>query len=146
MKATKNFDIKELVHPAFISEHGEAKMVRVLKEYAPLMLLGLEQLKDFIGGGSIVINDYKWGGNYNSSGLRHHSEPVGASMSAHYFMLATDCKFKDRTVRDVQLSILENPHLHPYIVRMEDYKSTPSWLHVQWGYRMPGKDIRIFKP
>jgi hypothetical protein len=146
MKATKNFDIKELVHPSYIEKYGADKMCFVLKEYAPFMLLGLEQLKDFIGGDSVTINTYKWGGNYVNSGLRSYDEPVGAELSAHYFMQATDCKFKDRTIHDVQLSILENPHLHPYIVRMEDYKSTPSWLHVQWGYRMPDTDIRIFKP
>ena len=146
MKASKSFDIKELVHPAYIDQHGEEKMVRVVKEYAPFMLLGLEQLKDFIGGGSVVINDYKWGGNKDSSGLRHHSEPVGAELSAHYFMQATDCKFKDRSVADIQHAILDNPELNPYIARMEDCTATPSWLHVQWGYRLPNDSIRLFKP
>jgi hypothetical protein len=146
MKVSKSFAISELVHPAYIKLYGEAKMCRVVQEYAPFMLLGLEQLKEFIGGDSIIINDYKWGGNFESSGLRHHSDPVGAELSAHYFMLATDCKFKGRSVADVQHAILDNPELHPYIVRMEDCVSTPSWLHVQWNYRPPNQSIRIFKP
>jgi len=144
--ATTNFHVKELVHPLFIEQHGEGKMIKVLNNYAPFLLLGIEQLKTFIGGNSITINDYKWGGNFESSGLRHHAAPVGAGLSAHYFMCATDCKFKHWNIADLQQQILENAASHPYIVRMEDARSTPTWLHIQWGYRLPGKTINVFKP
>lgn len=148
MKVSANFQIKELVHPEFIADHGEAKMVRVIKRYAPYMLLGLEQLKSFVGGDSIIVNDYVFGGHYINSGLRHPLYPLKNSslLSAHYYMKATDCKFKNRNIAELQESILENPHLHPYIERMENARYTKTWLHVQWGYRIPNNSIQIFKP
>ena len=150
MKITKNFSIKELVHPSFIEEYGEAKMVRVVKRYAPLMLLGLEQLKTFLFNATVTINDYEWNDNnpYINSGVRSHRQPLPGSslLSAHYFMQATDCKFGGYTVQDVYKEILDNQDEHPYIVRMEHIDSTPTWLHIQWGYRLPGQDIIVFKP
>ncbi len=145
MKASTHFDIKELVHPLFIEDHGEEKMVRVMKEYAPWLLVGLENLKDFISGDSIIINDYKWGGHYKSSGLRHHDDPVGAEMSGHYYFRSMDCKVK-RNVKELQLDILDNQRLHPYILRMEDARHTPTWLHIDFGYRLPNHKIRVFSP
>ena len=80
------------------------------------------------------------------TGLRHHDDPVGAGLSAHYFMCATDCKIKGRNLEGLQNQILDNPHLHPYIVRMENAAVTKSWLHIQWGYRLPNEQIEVFRP
>jgi len=145
MKVTDHFDIKELVHPAFISEHGEAKMIRVMRNYAQPMLVGIERLREFVDE-SIIVNDYKFGGAFINSGVRHPSVPYGSRLSAHYFMLATDNKIKGRSIKDIQEMILMNAHSHPNIVRMEDHRDTPTWLHVQWGCRNPNDQIEVFRP
>lgn len=145
MKVSKRFDIRELVHPEFIIEHGEEKMIRVFKRYAPDTLKGLEMLREWVDE-SITINDYKWGGAYINSGLRHPMYEFGSGLSAHRFFLAMDCKFENKSIKDVQEDILDNQDKHPYIVRMEDYHKTPTWLHVQFGLREKNKQIEIFLP
>lgn len=142
---SKNFDIKELVHPAYIEDHGEEKMVKVLQRYAQPTLTGLEKLREWLDA-PIIINDYKYGGGFVHSGLRHYRHPYGSSLSAHYFMLAMDCKIRGREIKHVQEGILETQNMHPYITRMESYRATPSWLHVQFGCRLPNEKINIFMP
>lgn len=145
MKVTDHFHIEELVHPQYIADHGGNKMVRVMHRYAQPMLVGLERLREYTDA-SVIVNDYKFGGSYINSGLRHRAAPFGAELSAHYFMMATDSKHKGRSIKDLQESILMDAHQHPNIVRMEDYRDTPTWLHVQWGCRNPNQSIEIFRP
>jgi len=145
MKVTAHFDIKEIVHPEFIIEHGEEKMIKLFKSYAPNTLIGLETLREWVDE-PITINDYKYGGGFINSGLRHPSDHLGSELSAHRFFLAMDCKFKGRTIKDIQEDILMNAHMHPNIVRMEDYRDTPTWLHCQFSMREPNQQINIFRP
>jgi hypothetical protein len=109
------------------------------------MLIGIERLREFVDE-SIIVNDYKFGGSFINSGVRHPDFPFGSRLSAHYFMLATDNKVKGRSIKDLQEDILLNQHSHPNIVRMEDYRDTPTWLHCQYGYRQPSESIEIFRP
>ena len=57
MKVNKYFDIRELVHPEYIIEYGEAKMVKVFQNYAPDTLKGLDTLREWVDE-SIIVNDY----------------------------------------------------------------------------------------
>ena len=145
MKANKHFDIRELVHPEFIIEYGEAKMVKVFKSYAPDTLKGLDTLREWFDE-PIIINDYKFGGAFVNSGLRHPSDHLGSELSGHRFFLCMDCKFKGRAIKDVQEDILMNANKHPNITRMEDYRDTPSWAHIQFGWRAPDQQINVFRP
>ena len=147
MKITEHFHIEELVAPQYIEKYGAAKMIKVMRDYgyATPMLDGLERLREFLDE-PIIINDYKFGGSFLDSGLRYRGESIGSDLSAHMFMLATDCKIKGRNIKDVQEDILMSSHLHPNIIRMEDYRDTPSWAHIQWGYRKPNDQIQIFRP
>jgi hypothetical protein len=145
MKITDNFHIEELVHPEYIIEHGAAKMAKVFKRYAPDTLEGLDTLREWLDE-PITINDYKWAGSFINSGLRHPSDHLGSELSAHRFFLAMDCKFKGRTIKDAQEDILMNQDAHPLIARMEDYRDTPTWLHVQFGRRKPNQTIEVFRP
>ena len=147
MKVSPHFHIEELVHPEYINEHGAAKMIRVFQRYAPDTLEGLETLREWLDA-PLSINTYKFGGGFINSGLRHPIYPLpGASpLSAHYFMLAMDCKIKGRAIKDVQEDILMNQHIHPLISRMEDYRDTPSWLHLQFGRRKKNEQINVFRP
>jgi len=145
MKITEHFHVEELVHPEYIIEYGAEKMARVFKRYAPDTLEGLETLREWVDE-SVTINDYKWGGPFINSGLRHPSDHLGSELSAHRFFLAMDCKFKERTIKDVQDDILGNQDKHPLISRMEDYRDTPSWCHIQFGRRSPNQTIKVFRP
>jgi len=145
VKVSKYFDIRELVHPELIIEYGEKKMVKVFKSYAPQTLEGLDKLREWFDE-PIIINDYQWSGSFVNSGLRHPSDHLGSELSAHRFFLAMDCKFKGRSIKDVQEDILMNQHMHPNISRMEDYRDTPTWLHVQFNLRTANQQINVFRP
>ena len=146
---SEHFHIKELVHPEYINEYGEAKMAKYLNIYNPWMGIGLETLKEELGGKSIVINDYLWNEDrrFIDSGWRHAKYPLRNSslLSGHYFALKTDCKIKGWAIKDLQEWILDNAHKHPNIVRMESHLDTPTWCDIQWGVREEGKSINVFR-
>jgi len=148
MKITDHFHVEELVHPEYIEQYGREKMIKVMRDYgyATPMLEGIEQLRSFLGDESIIINDWKFGGGRVDSGLRWRGISLGSPLSGHMWMLSTDSKHKDRNIKDIQEDILNSQTLHPHIVRMEDYRDTPTWLHIQWGYRPKNKSIQIFRP
>ena len=154
MRLTDHFQVEELVSPYYIDTYGAKKMKKIIRRYNPLMLLGLENLKAFLNGEAITINNYLFGGSYTNSGLRHWSTTVGAELSAHKFLQATDNKYKNTDPKEVEQQIMDNQEMHPYIVRMEDSRSTRSsrgrlgrhWHHIQWGYRLPHENIILFKP
>jgi len=150
MNVTDNFHIKELVHPKYIEEHGEKKMAKYLNIYNPWMGIGLENLKEQLGGISIIVNDYLWNDSPNAfinSGWRHAKYPLRRSslLSGHYFALKTDCKIKGWSIKDLQEWILDNEHEHPNIVRMESHLDTPTWCDIQWGVRQVGQSIQVFR-
>jgi len=161
MKVTESFHVEELVHPLYIEQHGAAKMKFVLEKNAPLMLLTIEHVKKLLGGGAYTVNNYMWHPDYKkfgwegikdndtlyrSSGLRHPDDPVGAILSSHNYMNTFDGKSKEHSASGAYTVIQRSFNYVPYIVRMENVKYTPSWNHIQCGYRMPNQAIEIFKP
>ncbi len=146
MKVTKHFSAEEILHPSIIETYGLATCKFALETYALEMLKALETMSDFISNEPIIINDYKWGGGFTNSGVRVMSDPVGSALSGHYAWRCCDLKFKTRDPIAVQDSIMENQHMHPNIVRMEDARITKTWLHLQFGTRLPNEHIAIFKP
>ena len=135
------------MHPKYIAKYGAEKMIKVMRDYgyATPMLDGLERLREFLDE-PIIINDYKFGGSFVDSGLRYRDESLGSDLSAHMWMLATDCKIKGRDIRSIQEDIMLSSHLHQNIMRMEDYRDTPTWCHIQWGHRKPNEAIKVFRP
>ena len=142
MQLSTHFALEELVHPKIFEIVGE----RSADFLHPNLIVTLEQMKTHFGKNqSIVVNDYLWGGAYLNSGLRLPDSKVGATLSAHRFGCAVDCKFKGQDIDDVQENILQHPHKFPFITRMESAAFTKTWLHVEVGaYR--NKDILVFNP
>jgi len=160
MNVSKNYKVSELVHPAYIDQWGVDKVGKYIKKYFPDMIEGQQRLREFVGA-PVTVNNYHWGSAYKqygwkgiegrrdlriNSGLRHLSYPLGKGFSGHYFGICTDSQQDKYTSLELQNLILENIHRHPHIVRMEDAAYTPTWLHIQWGYRPHGQEIDVFKP
>lgn len=93
----------------------------------------LEWLKIMTNGAKITINDWKWGGVYNLSGLRSFSCDIGAELSQHKFINAVDIKVEGWSVEGIFAIISDNfeyINKHFGITTTEDIKKTPTWNHV----------------
>lgn len=163
-KVSKNYRIEELVHPAIIDRFGEARCAFRLKKSAPLLIEGVQRIREFVGE-SCIVNDYIWNtaykqGGWNAikdnsrlikqlyinSGWRDMATPFRNNLSSHYAMRAVDIKQGKWSSDELQDLILENAHHFPHIVRMEKASATPGWNHFEFGHRFPGQQIEIFKP
>ena len=139
MKVTKNFDLRELVHPEIYKVVGD----RSFDFLNPLLPITIQALRDEFG--PIVINDWLWDGEFVNSGLRYPMSQFGAKLSAHKFGTAADLKFLDADPIQVQAYIHSHPEDYLYITRLEDANITKTWLHVEVGDRR-SNEIVIFKP
>lgn len=148
MKISDNFDVRELVHPDIFNTCKE----RCKDFINPNLPLTLETLKTLLTEKldneveAITINSWLWGGGFVDSGLRHPKGNVGASLSAHRFGTACDCKFKHHTIKEVYDFILGNQSLFPHIIRMENIKATPTWIHLEVSTGKREGEIYVFNP
>lgn len=139
MKLTTNFDLHEFIHPDIFVRIGE----RSADFLHPMLPVTCQEIKDMLDD-TVTINNWKWGGKFESSGLRLPHGGVGAALSAHRFGTAADLKFKTRTPIEVQEMILDNHERFPYITRMENAEITKTWLHIEVGSRHG--NIIVFNP
>jgi hypothetical protein len=139
MKLTTDFQLQELVHKAIYTRIGN----RCADFLNPMLAPTCQALRDEFG--SIIINDYMWGGKFTDSGLREPHGIIGARFSAHKFGNAADLKFKTMTPIEVQSMIMEDPSKFPYITRMENAEITKTWLHIETSVRR-NSPIKIFNP
>jgi len=140
MKVSPNFDIRELVHPDIHEAHGD-RCPNFISAFLPVTLESLKENLTEV----VTVNNWIWGGNRDSAGLRPDGDPDGAKLSTHKFGNTADPKFKHHTAEEVYYHILSNPHKYPHIIRMEHIDHTPTWVHIEVGPRRYG-DIIIFNP
>jgi hypothetical protein len=113
----------------------------------------MDSLRDHFG--SMISNDYLWGGKNQFRGYRpiheilHKSDfckknsmkaKVGSLTSQHCFGRANDSKFKNASAEEVREDIRKNPRAnrYKYITFIED---DVSWLHFDvrhWNARQSG--------
>lgn len=120
----KYFSLFELL-PADIYEHCVSNGVNAWEIFDNRLLISIDQIRDKFG--RMTINDWKWGGNRNWSGLRTPDSPLYSATSQHTFGRAADCIFADHSAEDVRRFILKNKNLFPYIRAIE---MDVSWLHL----------------
>jgi hypothetical protein len=139
----KYFGVQELVPPEIYRERGE----RAWELLDDRLLLTLDAARSYFG--SIVVNDWSWGGGYKESGLRALNSPTGGRLSQHRFGRAADLKPQKVTVQEMYAAILAKPERFPHLTTLEDifYTVTPrgSWLHMDCRNN-PTPGLRIIKP
>lgn len=139
----KHFVIEELVPPELYElVHEDA----LWKMFNSDFLEGLDYLKELFPKGSIIINDWKWGGKYTQSGLRTKNSKYYRDGSEHSDASAGDLKFTDYTIQEVYDVLKNDEKITSYFTRMETIKYTPTWIHLDQGItRWTGK-LYIFNP
>jgi len=130
MKITENFYSEE-----FISKDTHKEIVK--KGLEPRwfinkdLVLFCEWLKQKTKG-SVIVNNWKWSGQYHLSGLRGPKD-IGAELSQHKFMNAIDIKVKGYTpsqLRDIIVDNFEYINKTFGITTIEKIEDTPTWLHI----------------
>jgi len=146
-KLTTNFALEEMVHPTIFNTIGDRAADFLNVNLAPTAQFLKEFLTEHLGHNeSITVNDWAWGGNFKSSGLRLPAGLVGAKLSAHRFGTAIDCKFKHLTPVEVQDLIMSNQDKFIFISRMENAKVTKTWLHLETCTNKRTGNIKVFNP
>ncbi len=122
MYICKNFIIQELVSPGTFRKRGE-KAWQLLDTR---MLITLDRLREKYG--SMTVNNWKWGGNREWSGLRTADSPWFSTYSQHSFGRAADVMFKDVTAESVRQDILSDPDEDTFEF-INSFEENTSWLH-----------------
>ena len=132
----KHFIIQELVPPQVY----EARGYKAWELIDVRLLMTLDRLRNRFG--SMKINDWKWGGNREWSGLRTPNSPYYSPYSQHTFGRAADILFADITAEEVRQEILADPDNSSFdlIYSME---LATSWLHIDVRN---ATRIKTFKP
>lgn len=122
MYKCKHFIIQELVSPGTYNARGE-KAWQLLDGR---MLITLDRLRERYG--KMIVNNWKWGGNREWSGLRTADSPWFSTYSQHSFGRAADVKFADVTAESVRQDILQNPDEFTFEF-INSFEENTSWLH-----------------
>lgn len=89
--------------------------------------MAIDWLKDTYSPNSpVTINNWKWGGSREHSGVRSTSSPYYRRGSMHSVAMAFDLVFKNITAEEIRED-LRNKDYVPYIRRVEN---KVSWLHI----------------
>ena len=117
-----HFIIEELVPPQVFKDRKQ-KAWQLLDDR---MLITLDRLREKYG--SMTVNNWKWGGDREWSGLRTADSPYFSKYSQHSFGRAADVIFKTVTAEQVRQDMLANPddEVFEYINSIE---LGVSWLH-----------------
>lgn len=121
MYRCKNFSIEELV-PQYVYLQRSENAWELLDEQ---LLRAIDRLRDRFG--RMKINDWKWGGERQWSGLRTPESPFYSLYSQHTYGQAFDILPLDAEVDEVRGYILEHPEEFPEIGGIE---LGVNWLHV----------------
>ena len=120
----EHFSIKELIDKQTYTDRGE----RAIELLDPCMLWTMDRLRERYG--SITINNWSTGGQYQFSGFRPKNCSIGALYSQHRLGNAFDLKFKDYTSEQIRTLIKDN-------ATEDDFKfiacvelDTPTWVHI----------------
>lgn len=120
---SKYFAIEELVPKAIFTKRGE-KAWELIDDR---LITTLDFIKERFPRGTVTINNWKWGGDREWSGLRVPASPYYSETSQHAYGRAIDAVFSHYTAEQIRQDILKNPALYPYIRGVE---LGVSWLHV----------------
>ena len=131
----KHFCIEEFVPQHIYEDLGDD----AIEEMNPKIIEVADTLRELTEV-PLTINNWKWGGNRNWSGLRDETSPYYSATSQHTVGNAIDIVNKRFSAYRLRRFILENEELFPDVTFLE---CGISWLHVDVR---PGNDIKLWVP
>jgi hypothetical protein len=137
----KHFELFELIPPELYYKLKKECRLRIAWYMLDdRMLRTADSLRNMFG--SMVANDWWWGGKHQERGLRVFDTTTGAEHSQHKFGRALDSKFTKVAVEEVREFILQRPRLFPFITCIE---KDVSWLHydVRNHYKQDGEILVV---
>lgn len=114
------FKLEELVSKEVFQKFGK----KAWQFFDDRALKMLDRLRHKFG--KAIVNNWLWGGEFDSRGFRVPNDPDGAEYSAHKRGQAFDIIFKSKTAEEVRQYILKNPGEFPFINAIE---ADVNWLH-----------------
>lgn len=117
-----HFEIHELVPRHIYKLRGE-KAWQLLDDR---LLLTLDLLRERFG--NMIVNNWKWGGDREWSGLRTPESPYYSPTSQHTFGRAADIIFKEVSAAAVRGEILRAVN-DPIFNSIRSIEMDVSWLH-----------------
>lgn len=131
----KYFQIYELVGPRTYKKYKEDAWQFLETEALHCLLITRELIDD-----KCTVNNWFWGGKFKESGLRTNLQSIFRNyfkrgilyLSGHPLGCAFDLKFKNTLATKVREIIIENQHLYPCKIRLENLKNGKpiSWTHI----------------
>ena len=119
---SKYFKIYELVPEHLFIKLGK----KALRFIDSRLIESIDTIKERFPKGTMTINNYKWKGNRNWSGLRTPDSPYYSETSMHSFGNAVDAVFSEYSVDEIRNDIINNPDIYPHIKGLE---METNWLH-----------------
>lgn len=119
---SRNFRLEELIPKEVFEKYGE----KAWWFLNPDMIKLADRIKDQFPKGSMIINNWFWGGDRNWSGFRTLYYDGYSPYSQHSLGNAFDAIFTDYNVNEVRNYILNNPDEFPELRGIE---LGISWLH-----------------
>jgi len=101
----------------------------------PLIISTADWVKEFVDMKPVTINDWKWGGNYNQSGLRDRGSKYFSETSQHSIGCAIDVKIKGMTSEEFRNKLKQIPKQDQEALpftRVEE--GTDGWVHLDIKY------------
>lgn len=123
MYKPKRFRVEEFVPESVYKARGD----KALELMDSRILETADVLKEEFPEGTIIINNWVWGGDRNWSGLRTTDSPYYRPYSQHSFGRALDMIFSAYTAEEVRKYIQLHPEKFPYVTAME---LGTSWVHI----------------
>lgn len=119
----RHFSLHELLPPDVYYKRGEMGW-QLLDER---LLRSIDALRDRYG--PMTVNNWRWGGNREWSGLRTPDSTYYSLYSQHTFGRAADCLFVEISSEEVRREILDYPddEAHKLIQSVE---LDVDWLHI----------------
>ena len=134
---SKHFAIEELVPEGLYKKYGGDKCWEFLD---PELLTMIDILKERFPVGTCTINNWKWGGDRNWSGVRTSDSSYYSQGSMHSWGKAVDMVFSAYSSDEVRQDILNNPTVYHNIKGLE---LDISWVHIDTRNR---DTLLAFKP
>jgi len=138
----KHFEPYELVSRNIYEKYGDVS----LQFFDWRLLWTMDKIRESYG--TVIVNDWKWGGNFQYRGYRENKCVVGAKESQHRHGRAIDFNLKTMGAFEFRTQLYTRPdhEAFKYITTIEDFEGM-NWIHVDvrnWdkeknGYLIFGK-------